>query len=228
MTEFFDLLPDRKIGIDISLGAPGILTRDFLTWLPPEDTGCIITVGNPPFGKNATKAVSFFNHAARFSKIIAMIVPRTFEENSIQKRLDPWLHSMASMVLGSDAFTFDGGPYDVPTAFQVWVRKAEERHLPRLALTHSHIEFVGCLNADFVLQRVGVGAGVLKLDFAKVVTASRYFLRARGISAEDLYHRLAALDFSDVRSRTAGNPSIAKSELVACYCATWPLAETAT
>jgi len=51
-------------------------------------------VGNPPFGKNSSLAISFFNHAAKFADVIAFVVPRTFCKMSVHDKLDRALFLM--------------------------------------------------------------------------------------------------------------------------------------
>ena len=43
-----------------------------------SDRTDLITIGNPPFGKRSKLAISFFNHASKYSEIIAFIVPVSF------------------------------------------------------------------------------------------------------------------------------------------------------
>ena len=87
---------------------------------PKKGFSCV-TVGNPPFGKNSSLAVSFFNHAAKFSVCIAFIVPRTFSKKSLQSKLDRNFFLVHEMVLEEDGFLFKNESYDVPCVFQVWV-----------------------------------------------------------------------------------------------------------
>ena len=81
---FLDLLPLNTLGIDIFPPEEriDILKMDFLQW-NPEKSQNIVVIGNPPFGKNASLALKFINHAARFASYIAFILPRTFEKQSM-------------------------------------------------------------------------------------------------------------------------------------------------
>ena len=85
---FYNLLDKKKrLGLDIDPKLTEIQKQDFFKW-KPKSKSKIITIGNPPFGKNANLAVKFFNHAAKFSDAIAFVLPRTFRKASIVNRLN--------------------------------------------------------------------------------------------------------------------------------------------
>jgi hypothetical protein len=85
---FLDQISGNKIGIDISPESNNIKKMDFFHYTPPENSGKILVIGNPPFGKCSSLAVKFFNHAGNWCDVIAFIVPRTFKRVSIQNRLN--------------------------------------------------------------------------------------------------------------------------------------------
>lgn len=172
---------------------------------------------NPPFGKNTSLAIRFFNHAATFASRIAFIVPLTFKKKSVQDRLDTAFHLEAQIVLPPDSFLLEGKPCDVPTTWQVWVRRDQPRSTVRSAISCDDFAFCKPEEADFAIQRIGANAGRIKLDVANSNSNSYTFLRATGMSAQDLLARFQCIDFEDVRTATAGNPSIAKGEMVALY-----------
>ena len=81
---FYKLMDSSKrIGIDIDSKCEGVINMDFLNYQPNVDNKYLV-LGNPPFGKNCSMAIKFFNKAAEFSDCIAFIVPRTFKRVSIQ------------------------------------------------------------------------------------------------------------------------------------------------
>lgn len=210
---FLNHLPPDTLAYDLSPDEPRITPQDFLTLTRQEPA---IVLGNPPFGKASRLAVKFFNHAAGFATHIGFILPRTFEKASIQNRLHCDFHLLAQMPLEPDSFTFEGQPYDVPCVFQVWIRRHEKRPLIDLPRSHPDFSFVDRDSADFAFQRVGVRAGAIKAEFGLVAAASHHFIRAN-IPLETLIERFREIDFSEVKVRTAGNPSISKMELVALY-----------
>ena len=89
---FFHTIPlddDKKIGLDISPDHSDIVQIDFFQYHPSNTKKNILCIGNPPFGKNSSLAIKFFNHATQWSSVIAFIVPRTFRRVSVQNKLNP-------------------------------------------------------------------------------------------------------------------------------------------
>ena len=218
---FLDCLPDNTIALDIAPRRAGIVRADFLD-RHPDSSGDHVVVGNPPFGKNASLAVRFFNHAASFAAVIAFIVPRTFQKQSLVRRLNPQMHLRAEHDLPAEAFTLAGEPFHVPTVFQIWQADALTRPEARRALTHPDFAYVTADQADFAFQRVGARAGLVSREGLRKSPQSHYFIKARS-DADALFARLRSIDWNAAKQRTAGNPSISKAELVAHYAAQPPV-----
>jgi len=217
---FLDAMPAGAHGLDLEPRHPGVKEGNFLFWAPcEEDRRPWMVVGNPPFGKNASQAIKFFNHAASFAHTIAFIVPRTFEKSSVQKRLNRQFHLKLQEVLPLDSFEFEGQPYSVPCVFQIWERGHSEREHVQLPLTHLDFEYTTRARGDFAFQRVGVKAGAVKaLPNENLAAPSHHFIRVCDRSQiEAVRDRLKNLDWEAVKHRTAGNPSISKAEMVALY-----------
>ena len=208
---FFRMLPPGSVGVDVDPRYPGIITADFLTFVIPAGREAAI-IGNPPFGKNASLAVRFFNRAASQASvtIIAMILPRTFRKASVQNRLSRAFHMLFEETVADDAFLFRGRPYNVPATFQIWVRRPQPRPLRQVAPTHVDFEFTTPDRADFAIQRVGARAGRIHHDFTASPN-SHYFIRGKVEAV------MAQLALADAAKNVAGNPSLAKSEIVALY-----------
>jgi hypothetical protein len=210
---FLRLLPPGSVGYDISPDAEGIIRADFLK-LDLCRTGRIVMIGNPPFGKNSSLAVKFFNRAALVAEAIAFILPRTFKKHSIQSRLDPFFHLEYEELVADDSFEFCGKIKNVPTAFQIWVRQKSKRMISRLPTSHPDFEFLPTANgASFAIQRVGKDAGRVHRNFSRSPNA-HYFIRALTPGVEDI---MRSLDFAGYAGWTAGNPSIGKREIVELY-----------
>lgn len=210
---FLAHLPPGAVGLDIAPTAPGILTADFLSWVPPPARPAAV-VGNPPFGKNASLAVRFFNRAAAFAEAIAFIVPRTFEKDSLARRLDRAFALAARHPIPPFSFLLGGVPCDVPCVFDVWLRSAAVRaHAPRRA-AHPDFAFVpDPADADFAFQRVGANAGKVSVEGLAKSPQPRCFIAASPL----VRARLESLDWSAAKARTAGCPSIGKAEIVEAY-----------
>lgn len=215
---FFESMPTgSRCGVDLEPRCPGVRQMNFLTeFVPPAIRGRWITSGNPPFGKNASLAVRFFNRAAEFSEVVAFIVPLTFRKHSLQKRLAKNFVLVGELCLPEDAFLFEGRPYSVPCCFQVWTRTDGLRDMTDAPLEHKHFEFVSTGSADFAIRRVGGLAGKVLVNFAGYSPTSHYFIRAK-IDTDLLVARFQSIDWNSVKWNTAGNPSISKRELIAKY-----------
>jgi hypothetical protein len=221
---FYNLMPpSRRIGVELEFEAgllwPEVAGQDFLTFCPTQ-TG-VITVGNPPFGRNSALAVRFFNHAAAFSTVIAFVVAKSFKKQSMQRRLCSHFHLIREFDLPPHSFIKEGLPHNVPCCFQVW----EARQVPRNVLTAlappSDFAFVKRDHAHLAICRVGRKAGTVRRDFQKYATTSHYFLKST-IDVEVLATRLGLLNFETMRTWTAGPFSLSKQEIILEYVKVLP------
>ena len=215
------------IGIDISASnhqksVYQVLNRDYLTWKPSKNYQRIMVCTNPPFGKNSSLAVKFFNHSAKFAECIAFIVPKTFFKASIRDRLDLNFELIGTYLLDDNSFYLpdEDNDYSVPTIFQVWLR-LDKPQSPRATcnLSHPDFEFVKDRQlADFAIQRVGVNAGDHKSIPYAGADSSHYFIKVnKRASIQRVKNVFAKADFSGVKYNTAGNPSISKGEIISVY-----------
>jgi hypothetical protein len=212
---FYNLLnANKRIGLDLDPKAPGVIKTDFFDWMPPVGKR-IITIGNPPFGKNAALAVKFFNRAAEFSDVIAFVIPRTFRKASIINRLAQDFHCVYDETVPDNSFIFNGAAYNVPCAAQIWVRKATPRAkivTLKLEQIRSWFELVEPSKSDFAIQRVGGRAGLIRLaDRMNFSAESHYFIKAHDARVLPVFQQI---DFNRVKFNTAGNPSVSPSELI--------------
>ena len=195
-----------------------------------------LTIGNPPFGKNSSLAIEFFNTAAKMSDVIAFILSRTFRKNSCINRLDQNFFLCFEQNLDKHSFLFEGTSYDVPCVFQVWTHSKfaisfcnppnipsdKLRVIVKKLNKTTHFEFVSCEdNLDFAIRRVGVNAG--RIFTESVVSRSKeshLFVRVlRREQKEMVLERLKQLNMERLESKydTAGNPSISKDEICRLY-----------
>ena len=117
---FLEFLPKYE-AYDIMPEGDNIIKADFLTLeLSRYD---YITIGNPPFGKRSKLAIEFFNRAAKYSKIIAFIVPVSFMKWGVHKELDSNFNLQAYMYLPENSFTDKGKDFSVRCVFQIWTRE---------------------------------------------------------------------------------------------------------
>lgn len=211
---FFNLLDNKKrIGLDLDPKTSELIKINFFDWIPSSDK--IITIGNPPFGKNSRIAVDFFNQAAKFSEIIAFVLPRTFRKTSIVNRLDKNFHLIYDETVPDNSFIFNDSPYNVWCCSQIWMKKSIERE-PIETLKFSQIshwfEIVDPLNSNFAIQRVGGRAGLIRTaKFKEYSPESHYFIKQYDKRVLQVFKNV---NFDSVKFNTAGNPSISPDELI--------------
>lgn len=206
---FFSLLPPGSLGYDLDPKCPGLQRADFLALDLPRDRPVAI-IGNPPFGKNASMAVAFFNRAARAADVIAFILPASIRKASIENRLDRAFHRICDMPVPKNAFLFRSEPFHVPAVFQIWERRPQPRELQGVETSHPDFEFTKPELADFAIQRVGANAGRVHHDL-NMSPSSHYFIKG------DVETIMKQLNFASIVGNVAGNPSLAKSEIVRLY-----------
>lgn len=200
---------------DIDPAAPGIRSADFLSdpsLIPIRSDLYTITIGNPPFGRNANQAKRFFNQAARFSEAIAFILPRTFRKESIHHQLDLNFHlSPVDLTLPRRAFWGRGEPYEVPTCFQIWERQTTPRQIRPTPEVGHLIQFCHPAEADLALRRVGGRTGEV-LPGTNHSPTTTYFIRLVS-RPDEIRTFLQGYDWSSIRDNTAGVRSLSKREL---------------
>lgn len=208
---FSELLPAHSLAYDIEPRRSGIMKADFLEVVIESDRA-VAALGNPPFGRNASMAVRFFNHLAWQVSVIALILPRSFRKAAIENRLDDNFHLVREEPVPKNAFLFRSKPYHVPAIFQIWERRRETRALQDVEIEHPDFEFTTWDRADFALQRVGARAGMVHHNLA-LSESSHYFIRG---DVEAVMVQLGAA-FAKVAGDVSGNPSLSKSEIVRLY-----------
>jgi hypothetical protein len=211
---FYNILDiNKRIGLDLDPKASGVIKTNFFDWMPPIGKK-IYTIGNPPFGKNANLAVKFFNESAKFSDVIAFVIPRTFRKASLINRLNKHFHLVYDETVPDNSFIFNGSPYNVWCCAQIWVRKSEKRdkvETLKLSELRKWFTITEPVDSDFAIQRVGGKAGIIRLeDRINFSKASHYFIKSHH---PDVLKIFKLIDFNQVKFNTAGNPSISPSEL---------------
>jgi hypothetical protein len=212
------------------------LTNDVVCAGALDRHSMCLTIGNPPFGKNASLAVAFFNRAALFSAVIAFVVPKTFMKASIRDRLDRHFLLATEHELHPNAFLFENKSYSVPCVFQVWINTSclhisrgglncppdALRPLTlRLSETREFVFVSASEQPDIAVRRVGVNAGRLFFDDPHQCSAeSHFFIKAKEKTRLPFVKdALKSLDLENakVKYETSGCPSISKSELCSLY-----------
>lgn len=181
----------------------------------------IVTIGNPPFGKNSSLAVKFFNKAAEFSEYICFVIPKTFKKDSLINRLNKNMFLIFQEDLDKNSFIFNDKPYDVPCVFQIWKKDiAKERLKIKKKIKSKYFDFVKKEEADFAIRRVGGLAGKIFDSFIEYKEQSHYFIKSNKLlSKEELFNDIKDLfeDLNLIAQNSVGNPSLSKGELIELF-----------
>ena len=199
------------VSVDIEPLHPRVADADFLT--VDLDVRRAVTVSNPPFGRNNSLSVPFFNRSARYSDFIAFIVPRSWRKWSVTNRLDLHFHLMSDADLtinyvdaaGSDAYTRNL----LRTCVQVWERRPERRSRLSVAdrgvITRSKPE-----DADVALTIFGFGCGTVRTEFPRRKITTEMYLSLHHPRALEA---LEAVDYSRFSQHVAYTEALSIHEV---------------
>jgi hypothetical protein len=218
---------EKKVGIDISPEHCDIITQDFLTYTPPEGTGKILVVGNPPFGRVSSLAIKFFNHASKWADVIAFIIPRTFRRVSVHNKLNTQFHLVFDEDIPMEPCSFSP-PMMAKCCFQIWEKKNVCRPTVELSTTHVDWDFLGFgpkdekgqptppSGADFAIRAYGGKCGEIVSSGLETLRPKSWHWIKASIGKDILIERFADLDYS-LSNDTARQNSIGRGELVKIY-----------
>ncbi len=217
---------ENCVSVDLYPRMKGAKKADFLNLtkkelFPKEKTSNICVIGNPPFGKNSSLAVKFFNHAAIFGDVIAFIVPKTFKKESLQRKLNRNFWLVAEMDIPKNSFTLGDEIHDTPSVFQIWERRVESRSMPKVDLENEVVEFVKTQEeADLAVRRVGGRTGKATEKVFECAPVSHYYLKIKDkdlYSVSSLVETINAIDFVEISNATAGVKSLSKGEFILAF-----------
>ncbi len=207
---------DSCIAVDTDPRSEEIKEQDFFDFEFQGDPSETIVIGNPPFGRQGSKALSFIKKASEIADAIGFILPKSFKKESMKKKVPSHFHIQKEIDLLEECFVYRGEDYKVPVVFQLWVRKDE----PRLKLEENEpLAYTFSKSpkyADFTVRRVGVHAGEASLALLDKSPESHYFLRLDGRIKSKRAKIVEALNQTQFPSAkdTSGPNSISKNELI--------------
>ena len=207
---------DGCVAIDVDPKSEEIKEEDFFDFQFHGDPSKTLVIGNPPFGRQGSKALSFIKKASEIADVIGFILPKSFKKKSMKKKVPGHLHIRKEIDLPEKSFVYKGENYGVPVVFQLWIRKKEPR------LKRGKNEPLGYTfskppkYADFTVRRVGVRAGEASLTLLDKSLESHYFLRLDKRIKSKRVKIVEALNQTQFPSAedTSGPNSISKSELI--------------
>ena len=210
---------------DIAPEGAGIQKADFLTLSVAEivgDSQSVVTIGNPPFGRNGAKALAFTKKAMEYSQVVAFILPRSFKKDSVQNKVPCTFDLISSTDLQPQSFLLDGASYDVPCVFQIWQRTETPRVKHAVRTTTPLFQFVKPDQAQLTVRRVGVYAGTAYIETEKS-EQSHYFIalpESSVLSPSEFVELCNTITWE--HNNTTGPRSISKGELIEQLEKIWP------
>lgn len=226
---FVKALPaNKKLAIEIDPDLcdanPDYLCQSFFDYKPSDNSGKILVIGNPPFGTQNKLSVDFFNHAANFAEVIAFIIPKTWNKQSIHNRLHKKFHLVKVVDLPEECFYGDKDT-NVKCCFQIWKREEIDRVKEEKCITHKDWKFLPYIKtkndleppekADFVVLAYGSNPGQVSNDLFQWRPKSVHFIKSK-IGKKKLMERFSTLDYS-CADNSARQSSLCKADLVRLY-----------
>ena len=201
----------RVLSVDIEPKHVRVGYGDYLSIeLPAHDA---ITISNPPFGRNNSLSIPFFNRAADHSEFIAFIVPRSWRKWSVLNRLDRRFHLVADHDIDVDYVDALGANLSqrklLATCFQIWQRRDTPRALFKVE-DRSVVSKVAPDQADVALTIFGYGCGTVHTEFDRKPNTTRMFLKLNHPRALEA---LKSVDFSRFYRNTAYTEALSLAEI---------------
>ena len=172
-----------------------------------------VTISNPPFGRNNSLSIPFFNKAAEHSEFICFIVPRSWRKWSVINRLDRRFHLVADHDILIDYEDEVGERLSkstsLSTCFQIWQRKPELRPVIKVQ-DLGVIKKCGPEEADVALTIFGFGCGKVRTEFERVANSTVMFLR---VIHPQALAALKSVDFNRFSKNTAYTAALSLPEI---------------
>ena len=207
-----DLGATRVLSFDIEPKSDGVQLGDFLESDLADIRGAI-TISNPPFGRNNSLSIPFFNKAAQHSDYIAFIVPRSWRKWSVINRLDRNFHLIHDQDLSID-YVDDLGEMvwqksSLRTCFQLWEKRDSQRDLIKVQ-DLGLVSKVSPDEADVAVTVFGYGCGLIRTEFERVPNSTLMFLK---LHDERVLNTLKSVDFSRFFRNTAYTEALSLQEI---------------
>jgi len=172
------------IAMDIEPAHPLVKKKDFLTWR--ANAKDVVAIGNPPFGRNNSLSIPFFNKCAQFSSTIAFIVPRSWRKWSVTNRLSMDFTCISDDDLNINYVDVHGAEVyarnSLRTCLQIWTRTPIPRERVRIT-DNGFVEKVSPQDADIALKVFGYGCGTVLTEFTRVPNTTLMFLKVNDVRA---------------------------------------------
>lgn len=167
-SQYLYIAEAKILAYDIEPTGKNIEKRDFLDGNIDAivNGGRTVVIGNPPFGKQCSDAIKFFNKCASYNNIeyICFVLPPTFRKDSIIDKLDDSFELIKDIDVEDDSFILheDGKERDhsISCIFQIWKRSGKKRAKSEKHKPNDLYSFSKCQeDAAISFRRIGVNAG---------------------------------------------------------------------
>ena len=205
---------NKVLSFDIEPKAEGVLLADFLL----ETRGLAkvtdaITISNPPFGRNNSLSIPFFNKAAQHSQYIAFVVPRSWRKWSVINRLNRNFHLIHDEDLAIDYVDELGEMVwqkaRLKTCFQIWEKRNSLRQIMKVT-DFGLFSKVKPAEADVALTVFGYSCGKVRTSFDRVPNSTVMFLK---VHDSRVLPALQKVDFSRFYRNTAYTEALSLQEI---------------
>lgn len=198
----FDIEPKHEL----------VMQADFLTTNLGISNAICVT--NPPFGRNNSLSIPFFNKAADYADLIAFVVPRSWRKWSVINRLDKRFQLVDDWDLTIDYVDEDEnethGVGNLRTCVQVWKKSHGKTRKIIKVNDYGIIEKTTPEKADVSLTLFGYGCGTVKEDFPRKKNTTQAFLKLNHPKALEA---LKSVDFSQFYNHTAYTEALGIQEI---------------
>ena len=172
-----------------------------------------VTISNPPFGRNNSLSIPFFNRAAEHSEYIAFIVPRSWRKWSVMNRLNRNFHLIHDEDLTidyvDDTHTLISQRNLLKTCFQVWKRTNQLRDIVKVE-DRGFVTKVKPDEADIALTVFGYSCGKVNEEFERKPNTTRMFLKLNHPKA---LKALKSMDYQRFSKNTAYTDALSFQEI---------------
>lgn len=201
----------RIIAMDIEPHHRDVVRQDFLEWSPTANN--VVAIGNPPFGRNNSLSIPFFNKCAEIASTIAFIVPRSWRKWSVTNRLDMNFICISDENLAINYVDVNGEDIyarnNLRTCLQIW-KRAETPREPVKILDHGFVQKVSPAEADIAIRVFGYGCGTVLSEFPRVPNTTLMFLKVNDRRALQV---LRTADFGRYFNNVAYTQALAFTEI---------------
>lgn len=171
-----------------------------------------VVLGNPPFGRNNSLSIPFFNKAAKTADYIAFIIPRSWRKWSVSNRLNTSFHLIEDKDIQIDYENDLGNKLNnsglLRTCWQVWEKRNYEREIVKIP-DYGLIKKTKPELANVAITVFGYGCGKVETEFERRKNSTKLYLQADKKTIEIL----KTLNYQEFSLKTATIEALSFQEI---------------